>query len=142
IDFNGIKRIIALLVGLYLVSALLGYVQAWIMAGVAQRVTFSLRRDISLKINRLPLSYFDTRTHGDVLSRVSNDVDTVSQTLNQSLSQIVTSFTMIVGILAMMLTISWELTLVALLVLPLSFSFIRLIIGKSQGYFVRQQVSL
>jgi ATP-binding cassette subfamily B protein len=142
IDFPGIARLAELLVGLYLVSALLSYVQGWIMSGVSQKVTFNLRRDISQKIHTLPLRYFDSRTHGEVLSRVTNDVDTVSQTLNQSLTQIVTSVTTIVGILIMMLTISWQMTLVALLVLPVSFSFISVIIKKSQVYFVQQQVSL
>ncbi|MDF3041875.1 MAG: multidrug transporter ATP-binding protein, partial [Thermomicrobiales bacterium] len=93
IDFVAILRLVQLLIGLYLVSAGLGYAQLWIMAGVAQQVTFDLRRALSLKIDRLPLRYFDTRTHGEVLSRFSNDVDTVSQTLNQALSQIVTSLT-------------------------------------------------
>jgi ATP-binding cassette subfamily B protein len=142
IDFAGIKRLMLLLIGLYFFSAVLGYIQAWIMTGVAQHVSFNLRRDIAHKIDRLPLSYFDTRTHGEVLSRITNDVDTVSQTLNQSLAQIVTSLTTLIGILIMMLTISWELTAAAILVLPISFIFIRLIIGKSQGYFVKQQVSL
>ncbi len=142
IDFAGILRWVELLVGLYLLSAILGYIQAWIMAGVAQRVTFNLRRDISQKIDRLPLRYFDARPYGDVLSRVTNDVDTVSQTLNQSLPTIVTSVTTIVGIFVMMLTISWLMTLVALLIVPLSLIFIRLIIGRSQGYFVQQQQTL
>jgi ATP-binding cassette subfamily B multidrug efflux pump len=142
IDFAGIGRLALLLVGLYLLSALFSYLQGWIMSGVSQKVTFNLRRDISLKISRLPLRYFDNRTHGEVLSRVTNDVDTVSQTLNQSLSQIVTSVTTIIGILLIMLTISWQMTMVALLILPVSIVLIRLIVGRSQGYFVQQQVSL
>lgn len=142
IDFGGIRRLAELLIGLYLLSALFNYVQAWMMAGISQEVTFDLRRGISEKIDRLPLRYFDTRTHGEVLSRVTNDVDTVSQTLNQSLSQIVTSVTTIVGILVMMLSISWEMTIVALLILPLSFFFMRLIIGRSQQYFAQQQRTL
>jgi ATP-binding cassette subfamily B protein len=142
IDFAAILRLVQLLIGLYLVSALLGYAQLWIMAGVAQQVTFDLRRALSLKIDRLPLRYFDSRTHGEVLSRFSNDVDTVSQTLNQALSQIVTSLTTIVGILVMMLTISVEMTGIALLILPLSILFMRAIIGRSQRFFVQQQVSL
>jgi ATP-binding cassette subfamily B multidrug efflux pump len=142
IDFAGIFPLILLLIGLYVVSALFNYAQGWVMSGISQRITFALRRDISQKINHLPLSYFDTRTHGDVLSRVTNDVDTVSQTLNQSLAQIVTSVTSIIGILIMMFSINWQMTLVALLVLPVSFSFVRMIIGESQGYFVQQQVSL
>jgi len=142
IDFGGIGKLAELLLGLYLLSALFSYVQGWIMSGVSQKVTFNLRRDISEKISRLPLRYFDNRTHGEVLSRVTNDVDTVSQTLNQSMSQIVTSVATILGILAIMLTISWQMTLVALLILPISIVFIRLIVGRSQGYFVGQQVSL
>jgi len=142
IDFGGIGRLVELLAVLYLLSALFSYVQGWIMSGVSQQVTFNLRRDIAQKINRLPLSFFDKRTHGEVLSRVTNDVDTVSQSLNQSLSQIVTSVTTIIGILVMMLTISWQMTIVALLILPVSIVLIRLIVGRSQGYFVQQQVSL
>ena len=108
IDYHGILGWIELLIGLYLISAFFNYLQSWIMSGVAQKVTFSLRRDIAAKMNRLPLRYFDTRTHGEVLSRVTNDVDTVSQTLNQSLTQLVTSATTLIGILVMMLTISWQ----------------------------------
>ena len=142
IDYAAIIGFIELLAGLYLLSALFSYIQGWIMSGVSQEVTLNLRRDISKKINRLPLSYFDSRTHGDVLSRVTNDVDTVSQTLNQSLTQIVTSVTTVLGILIMMITISWQLTLVALIVLPISLGLISLVIGKSQKYFTIQQVSL
>ncbi len=142
IDFGALGRTAALLVGLYLLSAFFGYVQGWIMSGVAQEVTYNFRRDISKKINRLPLAYFDHRTHGEVLSRVINDVDTVSQTLNQSLTQIVTSVTMIIGILIMMLSINWLMTLVALLILPLSFTFVGTIIKRSQKYFKGQQDSL
>ena len=103
-----------------------------------QKVTFQMRRDISLKINRLPLSYFDKQTYGEVLSRVTNDVDTISQTLNQSLSQIVSAVVMIAGIVAMMLSISWQMTVVALLVLPVSMGFVLLIAKKSQVQFTRQ----
>jgi ATP-binding cassette subfamily B protein len=142
IDFDAIRRLVRLLIGLFLLSAFFNYVQAWMMATVSQKVTFNLRRGISLKIDRLPLSYFDTRTHGEVLSRVTNDVDTVSQTLNQSLSQIVTSATMIVGIFIMMLTISWEMTIVAVLIVPLSMVLVKAIIGRSQQYFIQQQISL
>jgi ATP-binding cassette subfamily B protein len=142
IDFDAILRKIWLLVALYVVSALLSYIQAWMMAGVSQRVTYDLRDGISEKIDKLPLRYFDSRTHGEVLSRVTNDVETISQTLNQSLAQIVTSVTMLIGILVMMLTISWEMTLVALLVLPVSMVLIRLITKRSQPYFVQQQALL
>jgi ATP-binding cassette subfamily B protein len=142
IDFGAIGQLALLLVGLYLLSALFSYIQGWIMSGVSQKVTFNLRRDISLKINSLPLRYFDNRTHGEVLSRVTNDVDTVGQTLNQSLSQIVTSVATILGILIMMFTISWQMTIVALLTLPISLGLIGLIVGKSQRFFVSQQVFL
>ncbi len=141
-DFDRISQLGMLLVGLYLLSAVFAYAQGYIMAGVAQRVSFDMRESIAEKINRMPLRYFDSKTHGEVLSRVTNDVDTVSQTLNQSLGQIVTSFVMVIGILIMMLTISWQLTIVAVLMLPLSFGLIRLIVGRSQKYFQQQQVSL
>lgn len=142
IDYNAILRLIELLIGLYLISAFFTYVQSWIMSGVSQKVTFSLRRDIAAKMNRLPLRYFDTKTHGEVLSRVTNDVDTVSQTLNQSLIQIVTSATTLIGILVMMLTISWQMTTVAIIVLPISFGLIGLVVRKSQNYFITQQKTL
>lgn len=137
--FDAIRNIIVFLLALYLLSALFSYIQGWVMTNVTQKVTYTLRRDISQKINRLPLSYFDKRTYGEVLSRVTNDVDTISQTLNQSLSQIVTSVVMILGIIIMMLTISWVLTLITILILPLSFILIAFITKKSQVQFVRQQ---
>lgn len=130
------------LIALYLASTILSYIQGWIMSGVSQKITYNLRRDISKKINRLPLSYFDKKTFGEVLSRVTNDVDTVSQTLNQSLTQIITSATTIIGILIMMFSISWQMTLVALVSVSLSFVLIGVIIGKSQKFFKQQQESL
>lgn len=140
--FAAIGQIILLLVGLYLLSAIFTYVQSWIMTGVTQQITYRFRRDISEKINRLPLSYFDKRTYGEVLSRVTNDVDTVSQTLNQSLSQIITSVVMIIGIIGMMFSISWLLTLITLLILPLSFIGIVFVTNRSQTQFIRQQNEL
>lgn len=137
--FDSIRDIIVLLLVLYLLSAAFSYVQGWVMTNVTQKVTYNLRRDISKKINRLPLSYFDKRTYGEVLSRVTNDVDTISQTLNQSLSQIVTSVVMILGIIGMMLTISWVLTLITVIILPVSFVLIMFITKRSQVQFVRQQ---
>lgn len=142
IDFTMIGKTILLLIGLYLFSALFAYMQGWIMSDVSQQTTYRFRKDIAEKINRMPLKYFDTKTHGEVLSRITNDVDTVSQTLNQSLTQIVTSVTMIVGILAMMFSISWILTLVTLVTLPLSFGLIALIVKKSQKHFKSQQYLL
>lgn len=140
--FDAIGQIVLWLIGLYLLSAALRYLESWIMTNVTQKVTFQMRRDISLKINRLPLSYFDKQTYGEVLSRVTNDVDTISQTLNQSLSQIVSAVVMIAGIVAMMLSISWQMTIVALLVLPVSMGFVLLIAKKSQVQFTRQQTEL
>ena len=140
--FDAIGQIVLWLVGLYLLSATLRYLESWIMTTVTQKVTFQMRRDISLKINRLPLSYFDKQTYGEVLSRVTNDVDTISQTLNQSLSQIVSAVVMIAGIVAMMLSISRQMTVVALLVLPVSMGFVLLIAKKSQVQFTRQQTEL
>ena len=140
--FDAIGQIVLWLVGLYLLSATLRYLESWIMTSVTQKVTFQMRRDISLKINRLPLSYFDKQTYGEVLSRVTNDVDTISQTLNQSLSQIVSAVVMIAGIVAMMLSISWQMTVAALLVLPVSMGFVLLIAKKSQVQFTRQQTEL
>ena len=141
-DYGYLGRTALLLIGLFLMSALFGYAQGWIMAGVTQKVTFRFRRDISEKINRLPLRYFDTRPFGDVLSRITNDVDTISQSLGQSLSQMITSITMIIGILVMMLSISWQMTGVAIAVIPLSLIFIMIIVKHSQKYFKKQQDSL
>lgn len=140
--FDAIWRIIILLVGLYVLSAIFRYIQTWIMTQVTQTVTFRMRQQLSEKINRLPLSYFDKQTYGEVLSRITNDVDTISQTLNQSLSQIVTSTVTVLGILVMMFSISWQMSLVALLVLPLAGGVITLIAKSSQKQFLRQQTQL
>ncbi len=139
IDFTAIGSILVQVLLLYVISALLSYGQGWIMSDVAMSITYRFRKDIAQKINRMPLRYFDGTSHGEVLSRVTNDVDTVSQTLNQSITQIITSVTTVIGVLVMMFTISWQMTLVALVMLPMSFGIIALIIGKSQVYFKRQQ---
>ncbi|NTV37736.1 MAG: ABC transporter ATP-binding protein, partial [Anaerolineales bacterium] len=139
IDFTYIGNIILLTLGLYLVSTLFSYIQGWIMSGISANITYRFRKDIIEKVNRMPLRYFDGTNHGEILSRITNDVDTVSQTLNQSLSQIVSSVTTVVGVLIMMLTISWLMTLVALLIVPLSMAVIALVIGQSQKYFKQQQ---
>jgi ATP-binding cassette subfamily B protein len=131
IDFNYIGKIILLLVVLYVISALFGYIQGWIMSGISMKVTYKFRKDISEKINRMPLGYFDRTNHGEVLSRVTNDVDTLSQTLNQSLGQIITSVTMVIGVLIMMISISWQMTLVALCVIPVSMGLITVIVKYS-----------
>jgi ATP-binding cassette, subfamily B, multidrug efflux pump len=139
IDFQYIGYIILSVLGLYVLSAILSYAQGWIMSNVAMNITYRFRKDISEKINRMPFKYFDGTSHGEVLSRITNDVDTVSQTLNQSITQIITSITTVIGILVMMFTISWEMTLIALIVLPISFGIMGLIIGKTQVYFKQQQ---
>ena len=140
--FEAIWRVVSLLIGLYILSAIFRYIQTWLMTQVTQTVTFRMRRQLSEKINRLPLSYFDKQTYGEVLSRVTNDVDTISQTLNQSLSQIVSSTVMVLGILVMMFSISWQMSLVALLVLPLAGGAVTLIAKSSQKQFLSQQTQL
>lgn len=139
IDFNAIGQIIVLTLSLYLVSALFSYLQGWIMANISTNIAYRFRQNISTKINRMPLKYFDGTTHGEVLSRITNDVDTVNQTLSQSLTQIITSLVTVVGVLVMMLSISWVMTLVALIIIPLSMIVVGLIIGQSQKYFKQQQ---
>ena len=139
IDFTRIFNIIYILVGLYLLSALLGYIQGYILVNIAQKFSYDLRERISEKINKLPLSYFDRVSYGDVLSRVTNDVDTVNQTLSQNLSTMITSIVSVVGIFIMMLSISIPMTGVALLVIPLSLIVVSIIIKKSQKYFTDQQ---
>ena len=139
IDFDYIGKIILMTLGLYLISTLFGYLQGWIMANVSTNIAYRFRRDISEKMNRMPLKYFDTTTHGEVLSRITNDVDTVNQTLSQSLTQIITSVVTVIGVLGMMLSISWQMTLVALTIIPLSLVVVMLIVRQSQKYFKQQQ---
>ena len=139
IDFEYVGKIILILIGLYGLSALFGYLQGWIMSGVAMKVTYRFRKEISEKINRLPLKYFESTNQGEILSRITNDVDTITQTLNQSLTQIITSVTTVVGVLIMMFTINWLMTLVAILIIPLSSLVITFIVKHSQRYFREQQ---
>lgn len=139
INFDKIGKIIIFLLALYIISTIFSLIQGWIISEVAQKVSYNMRRQISGKINRMPLKYFDTRTHGEVLSRVTNDVDTVSQTLNQSLSQILTAVTTLIGILIMMFSISWIMTMASLIVIPLTVGLISLVVKKSQKYFKTQQ---
>jgi ATP-binding cassette subfamily B multidrug efflux pump len=139
IDFGYIGRILLTTLGLYLSSSLFGFIQGWIMSRISIDITYRFRKDISDKINRMPFKYFDTTSQGEVLSRITNDVDIVNQTLNQSLSQIITSVVTVVGVLVMMLTISWKMTLVALLIVPLSMGIILLVVKQSQKYFMQQQ---
>ena len=138
-DFDYIGKILLILLGLYVISAIFSYIQGFIMSGISQKVSYNLRKAISEKINRMPLKYFDSKTHGEVLSRVTNDIDTLSQNLNQSLSQVISSTTTIIGVLIMMLSISVQMTLVSLIMLPVSMILIMLVVKKSQKYFKQQQ---
>ena len=139
IDFTKIGHIMLILLALYIASALFSFVQGYIMTGISQKLTYRLRKEISEKINRLPMNYFDKMTHGEILSRITNDVDTLSQSLNQSATQLITSVTTIIGVLVMMLSISPLMTIIALLILPVSMLFISLIVKRSQKYFKNQQ---
>ena len=142
IDIDGIKHTLLLLLCIYVLSGILSYIQAWIMSGVTQKVTYRLREEISLKINRLPLNYYDKQTHGEVLSRITNDVDTMSQSLTQSIQMIFTSLITIIGILYMMITISWQMTLMALVIVPLSAVAAMSVVKNGQKYFIQQQKTL
>ncbi len=139
IDFARIGKILLVLLGVYLLSSAFSFIQGWIMTGITQKVCFRMRREISEKINRLPLGYFESRTVGEVLSRITNDVDTLGQSLNQSVTQLITSVTTIVGVLIMMLTISPLMTLIALVILPVSLLFVMIVVRISQKYFRAQQ---
>jgi len=139
IDFVYIRNIILTMTGLYLLSSLFSFIQGWIMSGVSMDITYRFRKDISEKINRMPLRYFDGTNQGEVLSRITNDVDTVNQTLNQSLTQIITSVTTVIGVAIMMFSINWMMTLVAMGIVPISMVIISVVIKKSQKYFKEQQ---
>ncbi|MCM3567715.1 ABC transporter ATP-binding protein [Neobacillus mesonae] len=142
IDFEYIGHIILLLIGLYLLSAVFAYIQQYIMAGVAQKTVYHLRKEVEEKLNRLPLKYFDARTHGEILSRAVNDVDNISTTLQQSLTQLITSIVTLIGVIVMMLSISPLMTLIVVVTLPLSFIATASIAKKSQGFFKGQQKNL
>lgn len=142
IDFNKISSILLFLLGLYVISAILAYIQNYIMTRIATKVSFKMRKQISDKINVLPLKYFDKTNTGEVLSRITNDVDVINQSLNQSVSQIITSIVSVIGILYMMLSISLSMTLVSLLVLPISMVFVVFVMKKSKKYFTEQQEHL
>ncbi len=139
IDFAYIAQILLFLLGIYAVSSLFSYIQGYIMTGVSMKVTYNMRKEISDKVQRLPFSYYDKTNKGEVLSHITNDVDAISQSLNQSITQIITSATTLVGILVMMFSISWQMTLVALCIVPVSLVFIMLIVKRSQKYFLAQQ---
>ncbi|WP_145139733.1 ABC transporter ATP-binding protein [Paenibacillus sp. Y412MC10] len=142
IDFTYITQILLILIGLYLFSAAFSYVQQYLMAGVAQKVVYDMREQINAKLSRLPLKYFDSRTHGEILSRATNDVDNISTTLQQSLTQLITSIVTLVGVIVMMLSISPWMTLILIVTLPLSFIVIKAVASRSQKHFMAQQASL
>ncbi len=139
IDFGKIGQIMILLIVLYGISAAFNLIQGYTMSGVAQKLTYKIRNELTEKINKLPMKYFDKRTNGEVLSIITNDIDTLSMGLNQSITQIITSICTIIGILIMMFSISWEMTLVSIIILPVSGLILKKVIGKSQKYFVKQQ---
>ncbi len=139
IDFVRLNQILLQALILYVISTLLGVIQGYVLTNISAKITYELRKEISEKINRLPLSFFDRVTHGEVLSRVTNDVDTINQTLNQSLSQIITSVTRVVGVLIMMLSINLLMTVIGVAMVPLAMIFIRFVVSKSQIYYRRQQ---
>lgn len=139
IDFDSIARILLILIGLYLISLLFSFIQGYIMSGISQKLSYDLRDQLSKKINRMPMKYFDKNTHGEVLSRFTNDIDTLNQSLNQSLTQLITSVTTIIGVLIMMFSISWIMTLAALLILPISLGIVGIVVKKSQKHFINQQ---
>ncbi len=139
IDFEKIATILLTLLGLYVISAIFSFIQGFTMTGVSQKITYQLRNDIATKINRMPMHYFDKKTHGEVLSIITNDIDTISQNLNQSVTQIITSICTIIGILIMMFSISWSMTLISLFILPITGVIVKIVVGKSQKYFAAQQ---
>lgn len=142
IDFDAIKKTCALLLAIYAMSTAFSYLQGWLMSGVSNKMGYQLRKEMNQKIDKLPLSYFDKNSHGDILSRFTNDVDTLVQSLNQSLSTMVSSIVQIIGFLVMMISISWKMTLMALVVIPLSMMLVMVVVKKSQRYFKAQQKSL
>ncbi len=139
IDFGKIAEILLTLLALYGLSALFSLIQGFTMTGVAQKLTYKMRNDLAKKINKLPMHYFDKKTKGEVLSIITNDIDTLSQNLNQSITQIITSICTLIGVLIMMFSISWEMTLVSLLILPVTVFIVKNVVGKSQKYFKKQQ---
>ncbi len=139
VDFDKIARILLTVMGMYVLSGSFMFVQGWLMSGVSQKMTYRMRKDISEKIHRIPMKYYESNTHGEVLSRVTNDVDTLGMSLNQSITQLITSVTTLIGVLVMMLSISGILTVIALLILPISTVLVMLVVKKSQKYFKQQQ---
>ncbi len=139
IDFNKIGGILLFMLGLYLVASAFGIIQGWIMSTISQKITYRMRKEISEKINRMPMNYFESRTTGEVLSRITNDVDTLGQSLNQSITQLITSVFTIIGVIVMMLSISVQMTGIAILIVPISMILIMIVVKNSQKYFKTQQ---
>ena len=139
IDFGKIGTIALTLLGLYVTSAIFSFVQGFLMTNIAQKITYRIRNDIAVKINKLPMKYFDKKTNGEVLSVITNDIDTLSMNLNQSITHIITAICTIIGILVMMFSISWQMTLISLVILPIAGILVTAIVKKSQKYFNRQQ---
>ena len=139
IDFSKVGNILVTLLGLYVISALFSFIQGFAMTQIAQNLTYKLRKDLSKKINKLPMNYFDKKTNGEILSVITNDIDTLGMNLNQSITQIITAICTLVGILIMMLSISWQMTLISVIVMPIGAWLVKIIVGKSQKYFQKQQ---
>ena len=139
IDFGKVGNILVTLLGLYIISALFSFIQGFAMTQIAQNLTYRLRKDLSKKINKLPMNYFDKKTNGEILSVITNDIDTLGMNLNQSITQIITAICTLVGILIMMLSISWQMTLISVIVMPIGAWLVKIIVGKSQKYFQKQQ---
>jgi ATP-binding cassette subfamily B multidrug efflux pump len=142
IDFAQIGRILLILLGLYLAGTGFQYAQAWVMTNIAMKITYQLRKNVAEKIDRLPLKYFDKKTHGEVISYIANDIDVMSSTLSQNVTQIITTVTMVIGVMAMMLWISWAMTLTAVVIMPIAFLLVRFIVKRSQKYFRKNQAYL
>lgn len=142
VDFTIVGRVLLLTLGLYAAASVFSYIMGWLMSGVSANLSYRFRKDIAEKMHKIPLSYYDKNSYGDVLSRITNDVDTINQTLSQSLTQMITSVVTVAGVLIMMFTIDWRMTLTALLIIPLSMGTVALIIRQSQKYFKKQQASL
>ena len=139
IDFGKIGQILITLLILYIISSIFSFIQGFTMTNVAQKITYKIRNDIVEKINKLPMEYFDKKTHGEVLSIVTNDIDTLGMNLNQTITEIIRTVCMLIGIIVMMLSISWQMTLISTVILPIAGFIVKIIVGKSQKYFQKQQ---
>ena len=139
INFTKIGQILLTLLSLYIISCIFSFIQGIVMTNVAQKITFKIRNDIVQKINRLPMKYFDKKTNGEVLSIITNDIDTLSMNLNQSITEIIRTVCIVVGIIIMMISINWQMTIAALILLPVAAILIKVIVSRSQKYFKRQQ---